>query len=383
MSEMRRRTPLFVLTIIILGLVVLGISGAVGATSTSSAALPRVETVTNQTPLQAQTTDLATSGIYTQLYQNISPSVVAIRVTIAGRDNRVVGAATGSGFVIDSEGHIVTNNHVVQQANFIEIEFYDGTLAEGEVVGVDPDSDLAVLDVDLPVEELHPISFGDSDALVVGEPVIALGSPFGQDWTLTTGIVSGLNRIIEGLSSYSIGGIIQTDAAINPGNSGGPLLNLDGQVIGVNSQIASSSGSGSGVGFAVPSNLVQRVALDLIADGSVDYSYIGIAGADVNLSMIQQLGLPDNTRGVAVSQVTAGSPAAMAGLHASEFSRVSAGGPANLDIITAIDGTQIKGMDELVSYLARYTVPGQTVGVSVLRDGQEALMLNVTLAARP
>jgi len=369
------------LTIIILGLVVLGVSGAVGATSQRAPEAAVAQTVASAE--QAQTTSLETSGIYTQLYQGVSPSVVAIRVTLVGRNNRVVGAATGSGFVIDTEGHIVTNNHVVEQANFIEIEFYDGTLAEGEVVGVDPDSDLAVLDVDLPVEELHPISFGDSDALVVGEPVIALGSPFGQDWTLTTGIVSGLNRIIEGLSSYSIGGVIQTDAAINPGNSGGPLLNLDGQVIGVNSQIASSSGSGSGVGFAVPSNLVQRVALELIADGSVDYSYIGIAGADVTLAMIQQFGLPDNTRGVAVSQVTSGSPAAMAGLHASDFTRVSASSSINVDIITAIDGTQIKGMDELVSYLARYTVPGQTVAVSVLRDGQQPITLDVTLAPRP
>ncbi|MCC6616063.1 MAG: trypsin-like peptidase domain-containing protein [Anaerolineae bacterium] len=379
MSNLRRRTPIFVLTIIILGLVVLGATGAVGAANQTAPVA--VQATGSDTPLQ--TTTLETSGIYTQLYQNISPSVVAIRVTLAGRDNRTIGAATGSGFVIDTDGHIVTNNHVVEQANFIEIEFYDGTLAEGDVVGVDPDSDLAVIDVNLPVEELHPISFGDSDALVVGEPVIALGSPFGQDWTLTTGIVSGLNRIIDGLNSYSIGGVIQTDAAINPGNSGGPLLNLDGQVIGVNSQIASSSGSGSGVGFAVPSNLVQRVALDLIADGSVDYSYIGIAGTDINLSMIQALGLPDDTRGVAVSQVTAGSPAAAAGLHASEFARVSSGGPSNVDIITAVDGSEIRGMDDLISYLARYTVPGQTVAVSVLRDGQEALTLNVTLSARP
>ncbi|MBE0689870.1 MAG: trypsin-like peptidase domain-containing protein [Anaerolineae bacterium] len=378
MSGNRRRTSIFVLAIVILALTVLAASGVVGAAGhgTTQAA----QTVVSDNPSQ---TSLETSGVYTQLYQEISPSVVAIRVTVVGRNNRIVGSATGSGFVIDSEGHIVTNNHVVQQANFIEIEFYDGTLAEGTVVGLDPDSDLAVLDVNLPTEQFQPVSFGNSDALVVGEPVIALGSPFGQDWTLTTGIVSGLNRIIEGLSNYSIGGIIQTDAAINPGNSGGPLLNLDGQVIGVNSQIASSSGSGSGVGFAVPSNLVQRVALELIADGSVDYSYIGIAGADVNLSMIQALDLPADTRGVAVSQVTSGGPAAQAGVRGSDFTRVSNGGVSNVDIITAIDGVQVKGMDELVSYLARYTLPGQTVAVSVLRDGREPIALNVTLSPRP
>ncbi|MCA9904683.1 MAG: PDZ domain-containing protein, partial [Anaerolineae bacterium] len=167
------------------------------------------------------------------------------------------------------------------------------------------------------------------------------------------------------------------------GNSGGPLLNLDGQVIGVNSQIATASGSNSGVGFAVPSNLVQRVALELIADGSVDYSYIGIAGTDVTLPMIQALNLPASTRGVAVSQVTPNSPASTAGLHSSDFVRASNNTSSNVDVITAIDGVQIKGMDDLVSYLARYTVPGQTVAVSVLRNGQEPLTVSVTLSPRP
>ncbi|MCL4251651.1 MAG: trypsin-like peptidase domain-containing protein [Anaerolineae bacterium] len=379
MSPMRKKLPILVIAIVvILGLSIAAAGGAVGAAS--SVAPRAAQTTVSQNPAP---TTLETTGIYTQLYQEASPSVVAIRVTVVGRNNRVVGAATGSGFVIDSEGHIITNNHVVEQANFIEVEFYDGTLAEGEVVGVDPDSDLAVIDVDLPAEELEPIIFGDSDALVVGVPVVAIGSPFGQDWTLTTGIVSGLNRIIDSLGSYSIGGIIQTDAAINPGNSGGPLLNLDGQVVGVNSQIATASGSNSGVGFAVPSNLVQRVALELIADGSVDYSYIGIAGTDVTLPMIQALNLPANTRGVAVSQVTPNSPASMAGLHSSDFVRASSSAASNVDVITAIDGVQIKGMDDLVSYLARYTVPGQTVAVSVLRNGQEPLTLNVTLSPRP
>ncbi len=379
MSLMRKKLPILVIAIVvILGLSIAAAGGAVGAAS--SVAPRAAQTTVSQNPAP---TTLETTGIYTQLYQEASPSVVAIRVTVVGRNNRVVGAATGSGFVIDSEGHIITNNHVVEQANFIEVEFYDGTLAEGEVVGVDPDSDLAVIDVDLPAEELEPIIFGDSDALVVGVPVVAIGSPFGQDWTLTTGIVSGLNRIIDSLGSYSIGGIIQTDAAINPGNSGGPLLNLDGQVVGVNSQIATASGSNSGVGFAVPSNLVQRVALELIANGSVDYSYIGIAGTDVTLPMIQALNLPANTRGVAVSQVTPNSPASMAGLHSSDFVRASSSAASNVDVITAIDGVQIKGMDDLVSYLARYTVPGQTVAVSVLRNGQEPLTLNVTLSPRP
>jgi 2-alkenal reductase len=316
---------------------------------------------------------------FTQLYQQVSPSVVAIRVTITGRNGRTIGSSTGSGFVIDSEGHIVTNNHVVDDASFIEVEFYDGTLAEGQIVGLDPDSDLAVIEVDVPGDRLFPIAFGDSNTLLVGQPVVAIGSPFGQDWTLTTGIVSGLNRMLDGLTAYSIGGVIQTDAAINPGNSGGPLLNLSGQLIGVNSQIATESGSSSGVGFAIPSNLVWRVAQELIQNGTVDYSYIGISGTDVTLPIIRALNLPENTRGIVVSEVVFGGPAAQAGLRNSAISNTT----RRTDVITAINGIQIKGMDELVSYLAGQTLPGQTVTLSVLRDGTQAISLPVVLMSRP
>ncbi len=319
---------------------------------------------------------------YTQIYQRVSPSVVAIQVTVTGRNGRVIGSSTGSGFVIDTEGHIVTNNHVVDEASFIEVEFYDGTLAEGRVVGLDPDSDLAVIDVNIPTEKLFPIAFGDSNALVVGQPVVAIGSPFGQDWTLTTGIVSGLNRVLEGLTVYSIGGVIQTDAAINPGNSGGPLLNLNGQIIGVNSQIATESGSNSGVGFAIPSNLVQRVARELIQSGSVNYSYIGISGLDVTLSIIRTLNLPDNTRGIVVSQVIAGGPASQGGLRTSELTN-NTNSAANVDVITAINGIAVKGMNELVSYLAGQTIPGQTVTLTILRDGAQLINLPVVLSSRP
>jgi S1-C subfamily serine protease len=237
---------------------------------------------------------------YTQVYRAVAPSVVAINVTIESR-NRVIGEGTGSGFVIDKDGHIVTNNHVVDGATRIEVEFYDGTLTAADVVGLDPDSDLAVLKVDLPADKLYPVTFADSDDLVIGQIVLALGSPFGQDWTLTTGIVSALNRTMQGLSDFSIGNVIQTDAAINPGNSGGPLLDLEGRVIGVNSQIATTSDSNSGVGFAIPANLTQRVAQQLIENGVVEYSYIGISGGDVSLTLSQALELPADTRGVVVT----------------------------------------------------------------------------------
>jgi S1-C subfamily serine protease len=328
---------------------------------------------------------------FAQLYDQVSPSVVSINVianrepTSTSQGGTVYG--TGSGFVIDTNGHIVTNNHVVAGATDIEVNFFDGTIVRGEVVGEDPNSDLAVVQVDLPAEELHPVTFGDSDALDIGETVLAIGSPFGERWTLTTGIVSALDRTIDGLTDFSIGGVIQTDASINPGNSGGPLIDLNGNVIGVNSQIATESGSNSGIGFAVPSNLVQRVARALIENGHVDYSYLGIQGGDINLQIIEALNLENNQRGVVVSAVQSGSPAEEAGIQ----SAVIEGGtrnsrtPArlqNADIITAINGEAVNGMGELISYLANNTQPGQQVTLTVLRDGQ-FIDLTVTLQPRP
>ncbi len=334
-------------------------------------------------PAQVTAQQTITITDFSHIYQQVSPSVVAISV-LTQANGRTIGAGTGSGFVIDKEGHIITNNHVVDDATFIEIEFFDGTLAQAEIVGLDPDSDLAVLDVDVPAERLFPLQFGNSDALIIGEPVMAIGSPYGQDWTLTTGIVSGMDRVITSLTSFSIGGVIQTDAAINPGNSGGPLLNSVGQVIGVNSQILSQSGSNSGVGFAVPGNLAQRVARSLIQNGSVEYSYIGISGEDVSLRMIQQLNLPDSTRGIIIASVVDSGPASRAGLRsASLATQVSTNATSTFDIVTAVDGLNIKGMDELISYLARATSPGQQISLTVLRNGQTTELIPVTLSARP
>ncbi len=333
---------------------------------------------------------LAQAGIYTDVYEAVSPSVVAISVVARnpntsrfGQDNQII--AGGSGFVIDQEGHIVTNNHVVEGATRIEVNFRDGTLARADVVGLDPNSDVAVLQVDLPSERLFPIEWGDSDTLVIGEPVLAIGSPFGQRWTLTSGIVSALERTIPGLTDFSIGGVIQTDASINPGNSGGPLLDIEGRVIGVNTQIATASGSSSGVGFAVPSNLTRRVAQELIQQGFVDYSYLGIGGSDVTLSIIEALNLPNDTRGVVVGSVSPNSPAGNAGLQEPDnFADVDGlEVPTSMDIITAINGEPLSGIGDLISYLARNTEPGDTVTLTVLRDGTEQLDLDVRLTPRP
>ena len=235
--------------------------------------------------------------LFSSLYQTVSPSVVAISVTAQRTDivsgQRGIVEGSGSGFVIDQLGHIVTNAHVVDGATELVVNFFDGTIVRAEVVGVDLDSDLAVIQVNLSPDRLVPVTFGNVDNVIVGQTVLAIGSPFGQRWTLTTGIVSAVNRRISGLTDFSIGSAIQTDAPINPGNSGGPLINLAGQVIGVNSQILSQSGSNSGVGFAIPSDLTVRVANELIETGSVQYSYIGIgigirgiSDGDVNLGMI-------------------------------------------------------------------------------------------------
>jgi len=322
---------------------------------------------------------------FSQIYNQVSPSVVSINVTGQSATQGDF-AATGTGFVIDTDGHIVTNNHVVDSANEIEVNFLDGTIVKGSVVGLDPDSDLAVLKVDLPAAQLHPVTLGDSDALFIGETTLAIGSPFGERWTLTSGIVSALDRTIQGLDQYSVGSAIQTDAAINPGNSGGPLLNLDGQVIGVNSQIApGSNGANAGIGFAIPSNLVKRVTQQLISNGKVSYSYLGIAsGPEISLDLINALKLPNNIRGVLVTDVTAGGPAEQAGLHAPQGSQSVNGQsiPTSADIITAIDNQPVISMSTLVSYLASNTVPGQTVNLTVYRDGQQ-VNIPVTLTARP
>jgi 2-alkenal reductase len=350
-----------------------------GTAVISTQASPRVTYLQQTEPIAQPTYTTTDEQLLNALYNNVAPSVVLIYADVRSPDGRS-GGATGSGFVIDSEGRIITNYHVIEGASQIEVNFFDGRIARAEVVGLDPDSDLAVIQVsDVPVESLRPLVLGDSNTLFVGQEVIAIGAPFNQAWTMTTGIVSALDRSILGLTNFSIGSAIQTDAAINPGNSGGPLLNLRGEVIGVNSQIISRSNSSSGVGFAIPSNLVGRVAEELVADGSVDYSYLGISGGQINLNVIESLNLPNDTRGVFVSGVEPNSPADAAGLRnpAGTQNRLT-----SADIIVAIDGEQMGGMPDLISYLASSTSPGQSVTLTVLRDGR-LVDLQVTLSNRP
>jgi S1-C subfamily serine protease len=367
---------------IIAALLMLVFGFVLGSSVMSAAASTAPVVIQQANPVQPATPSTDSEKAFSSIYNQLSPSVVSINVSGTSNDGSQFQAA-GTGFVIDQQGHIVTNDHVVDSTDNIEVNFLDGTIVKGNVVGVDPDSDLAVIKVDVPASELKPITFGDSDKLFIGETTLAIGSPFNQRWTLTTGIVSALDRTISGQTQYSVGSAIQTDAAINPGNSGGPLLDLQGEVIGVNSQILSQSNSSSGVGFAIPSNLVKRVSQEIISTGKVQYSYLGISAASgIDLSLIEALHVPNNTQGVVVGDVQPNGPAAKAGLKAAAGGNSRLAEPTSADIITAIDSQKITDMSGLISYLANKTQPGQTINLTVLRDGKE-IKLPVTLTARP
>ena len=320
----------------------------------------------------------AEEQLFIELYERVSPSVVHIAVTTEGPN----GGGTGSGFVLDTEGHIVTNNHVVENAESILVRFADGTTAEAELVGADADSDLAVIRVDVPSDRLHPVELGDSDALRVGQRAVAIGNPFGFEQTMTTGIVSALGRVIRQDSGFSLPQLIQTDAAINPGNSGGPLLDSSGKVIGVTTLIFSRSGSNSGVGFAVPVNTVKRVVPSLIADGRYADPWLGIRGLTITPLIAEELDLPVE-KGILVQLVVEDGPADKAGLRGSDRQVEFEGGLLGTggDVIVAIDGVVVEAMDDLIVYLAD-TMVGQTVTLTVWRDGKER-KVEVTLEERP
>jgi serine protease Do len=335
------------------------------------------------------------SQILEAVYKKVNPSVVKI-VNLAQPQSRrfrslgIMPQSEGSGFVWDSQGHIVTNDHVVEGADQLQVTFADGTITDAQLVGTDPGSDLAVIKVDPANTTLVPVELGDMSQVQVGEMAIAIGNPFGFEGTMTRGIVSALGRSIASQTSFSIPEAIQTDASINPGNSGGPLLNEQGQVIGVNDQIESASGSNSGVGFAIPISMVQRVAPALIKTGNYQHAYLGFSGETYSKVWAKMLGLPAKAKGVYVLDVLSGGPAESSGLRAGStdtsvllsFDRT---GPVYLqsggDLITAIDGRPITKMEDLLMYLEEKTSPGQTIKLTVLRDGKP-LTLSVTLDAR-
>lgn len=363
------------------------------ASPTSPATQPASANAVLPTPLPEELIAEADAEeqLLINVYQRVSPAVVNVNVSVDHETIGLTDFGSGSGFLIDTEGYVVTNRHVIQDADEVRVTLSDGLVLVAEVVGTDIYSDLAVLRITPPEDRpLVPVELGDSDNLLVGQRVIAIGNPFGLSGTMTVGIVSAVGRRLDsgqrsGGGSFSNPLIIQTDAAINPGNSGGPLLDSHGRVIGVNTAIRSTTGVNTGIGFAVPVNTVKRIVPQIIETGTVQYPYLGITSNPVvTLSDLSvEYDLPA-LQGVLVAEVIPGGSAARAGLRGGERIvnfrgvEVALGG----DIITAIDGFAIRNFDELIGYLVSNTDVGQEVTVSILRDG-ETLDVPVVLDARP
>ena len=382
-------------------------------------------------PQQAQPPANSNSGAATSLssyetaleniYAQVNPAVVSIRVVqrdtstsnsnnnpfsnipgfpnfffgTPGQDNNQPAVpqfsqALGSGFIWNEDGYIVTNNHVVNGANKIEVKFADGTALPAKLIGTDPDSDLAVVKVDNVGFTLTPITLSNSPTVKVGQVAVAIGNPFGLENTMTVGIVSALGRTLPASetnasgANFSIPDIIQTDASINPGNSGGPLVDDQGGLIGVNTAIESSSNSNSGVGFAIPSTIVNRVVPELISNGKYEHPYLGISGTSLTPDIATAMKLSATQRGALVEEIVPNGPADKAGLQGSDRQVTIDGDTVNVggDVITAIDGSPVKSMDDIIAYLADHTDIGQKVALTILRGGKEK-SIEVTLEARP
>jgi serine protease Do len=347
---------------------------------------------------------------FEQIYANVDPSVVNIQVIQSGSASSSFqqvqpgnpfgsppsqggGEVLGSGFVWDSQGHIVTNNHVIAGAQSITVTFSDGTTVSAKVVGTDPNSDLAVLQVNAPASELHPVQMGNSNQVKVGQIAIAIGNPYGLSGTMTEGIISGLSRSLPvGLNNlqqqtgptYAIPDIIQTDAAINPGNSGGVLLDVQGQVIGVTAAIQSPVDANSGIGFVIPSSIVEKVVPQLIQTGHYNHPWIGISGTSLTYDLAKAMNLNPDQKGALVVSVAPNSPAQKAGLQGGSNQTTVSGQPVLLggDVIVAINGQSVNSFEDLSSYLINNTQAGQTVTLTILRQGQQQTV-QLTLGVLP
>jgi len=394
--------------IVILWVVALSVVGCAcclwsGGRQTSVSRTPAAVATATPTPSAPQMVEQGDveEPLLINIYKRLNPAVVNIRVIqrvdysglglpdVPGTEdnNDQYQQGVGSGFVLDAEGHIITNNHVVEDAEDIQVTFADGTIVRASLIGADADSDLAVIHVDPSQCPLVPVQLGDSDQVQVGQRALALGNPFGLRGTLTVGIVSALGRSLAlGRISAAIGGrftipeLIQTDAAINPGNSGGPVLDSQGRVIGVTIAYESNA---SGVGFAIPVNTLKRVVPELIQTGRYVYPWLGISGTDLSLDLIEAMELPVR-RGAIVAEVTPDSPAAQAGLRGNDQTvdisgrEIQVGG----DVIVAIDAQTVERFDDILVYILRYAKVGQTVTLTVVRDGRQQ-SVEVKPAERP
>jgi S1-C subfamily serine protease len=357
-------------------------------------------TSASQAPTATQVVVQASDGGFNpaQIYKDVAPGVVTITSVFEGGASDLLGgggsAGQGSGFVVDTDGKIVTNAHVVtsgghlngggtpREAKQVFVEFGDRNRVAADIVGFDADADIAVIKVDPEGLDLHPVELSDRSSFAVGEPVAAIGSPFGEDQSLSVGVISATDRTVEGLTNFGIDNAIQTDASINPGNSGGPLLDAKGQVIGINEQIASSSGSNSGVGFAIPVTSVRYSLDQLKDDGEVDYAYLGVTSESLYPQLAEHLGI-DADSGALITDIVDGSPADDAGLKGAsdqttfQLQQVKTGG----DLVVAVDGKPVVQNNDLSELIATHK-PGDKVTLEVIRDGDRG-EVEVTLGSRP
>jgi len=333
-----------------------------------------------------------------EIYRNDGPGVAFIESTEPAQESSAPlnpfgeeeesggGIATGSGFLIDNEGHIITNNHVVEGASKVEVRLGSSdTEHEAEVVGTDPATDVALLKIDVPAEQQHPLELGNSAQVQVGDSVVAIGNPFGLDRTVTAGIVSALQRQIQAPNGFSISHVIQTDAAINPGNSGGPLIDAEGKVIGINSQIQTGGGSEGnvGIGFAVPINTAREVVEQLEEHGEVKHAFIGISGGSITPALAKALKLPVE-QGILVNEVVKDGPADKAGIEGGDTNATIEGVKVTLggDIITEVDGKPVESMEEVIDTI-NGAQPGDKMELTLLRGDNETKHVTVTLGVRP
>ena len=329
----------------------------------------------------AKTTPLYSKDLsLIEIFEKSEPGVVRVNVQ---REEASETGGVGSGFVFDKQGHVITNEHVVDNSKKVIVTFLDGRSYNAEVIGTDEFTDLAVIKVNADLALLHPLSIGDSSNLKVGEPIAAIGNPFGLSGSMTSGIVSQLGRLLPSGSGFSIPDVIQTDAAINPGNSGGPLLNMRGEIVGINTAIQSATGEFTGVGFAVPSQTVAKIIPTLIEDGEYKHPWIGISGRDIDPDLAKVLELPDAV-GFLVVTVVEDSPASKAGLIGSDKT-IDVDGvnyPMGGDIILAVDGIEVRKIDDILIHLQRAKSVGDEMILEVLRDGRTT-NVSIILQERP
>lgn len=314
-----------------------------------------------------------------EIYRNLENSVVQITSTVTTTRSNIIingnpleqqSSRLGSGFVYDDKGHVITNNHVVTGVTDVEITLSNGDVFNAKVIGTDEFNDIAVLQIidDYSNDPLHPIPFADSSQVKVGDQVIAIGNPFGLSNTMTTGIISQIGRLLPNQESgFSIPNIIQTDAAINPGNSGGPLLDRNGNLIGMNTAIESKVGEFSGIGFAVSSNTIKKVVPVLIEKGEYDHPWLGISGTTISPKLVEKLNLPKNFRGALINQVIEDGPAAKAGIKDALYTIDKE--IASADIVTSIDNIPVKRIDDIIAYVSENKSVGDNVSLQIYRDG--------------